>query len=440
MCGITAFCGEAPPNKDLLKLLMLHNSLERGKDSTGVYTPSKGIMKDNISTIDYLIKYNPFTKDNTFIAHARAATIGSITKENAHPFKYGDTVMVHNGTLRYMYYFLNKMGKTFNDFSVDSQALCYAINKYKEIDFLEDVDGAIALVWTNLNTPNTLYVYRNYERPLFYGYIDKNMYISSIKESLEIIDCQKIDSFDTGFLYTIICGKLTKKKLKKTYYTPKTKTIRFNNANIDAIDVLDLIGRWVKARVDVRPNGGHTPVVRHDNWYYVDSVKRGVDYAVVVKDDDNNLCSLSKHGIDFTDFEIRKNDYLVLMSNMKYANNKIFASKNDLLLCTEVFLDNTVNVTNIKTNKTSNLSYSYVRKLEDEDLDALLEIEQKEILEEKIMKEKVNNSLDKINDLLEKIKEKQKNKEDISIQLAAIEMIVDDIYFEDIKLEKENAH
>lgn len=101
------------------------------------------------------------------VGHNRYATIAnSISDRNAHPFKHGRVVGVHNGTLNYKY--------RSNDFEVDSDGMYDEMSKHhnteKELlQYLSTVQGSYALVWYNISQ-KCLYLTRNEDRPLFYGF------------------------------------------------------------------------------------------------------------------------------------------------------------------------------------------------------------------------------------------------------------------------------
>ncbi len=44
-----------------------------------------------------LLNNASITKSNCFLAHVRAATVGSVSLENCHPFQYNEYLMMHNG-------------------------------------------------------------------------------------------------------------------------------------------------------------------------------------------------------------------------------------------------------------------------------------------------------------------------------------------------------
>lgn len=231
MCGIFAWSGKDIKkfNKDKFDKLGIFN-IERGKDSCGVSFDgevyyglngeklySKFIVNREIKPIKYPV----------VIGHTRQASIGNIVNEkNAHPFGFGtnsegnyEFIGCHNGTLynhkdlassfkietsetHKVVYEHNAKGfyETVRQ-KIDSEILLEIIYKTKNFKVLSQYNGAAALVFTNTNEPNVIYVWKGSskwydytnsvmeeERPLFYYKETKNsLYISSIQESLETI-------------------------------------------------------------------------------------------------------------------------------------------------------------------------------------------------------------------------------------------------------------
>jgi hypothetical protein len=159
-----------------------------------------------------------FRESNILIGHTRKATIGMQGAENMHPFviKGSRTKLVgaHNGTLD----FWRSLARDFDidptkeNITVDSKVLYTALANNEIKDVMPKVEGSFALIWTELD--GKLYVLKNDERPLFRGWIkdqeEKEMYISSIAESLEVIGCDEKDikEFKSGRLYIIENGKI----------------------------------------------------------------------------------------------------------------------------------------------------------------------------------------------------------------------------------------
>lgn len=175
MCGLVGMAGNiVEQDKKALKALLRLDTF-RGEDSTGlavitvkdsevilrkkVGAPDAGLFKEDI--FDNKLLYNgPWAK--VFIGHNRAATKGSISDANAHPFYHDGVVGAHNGTLR-------GPGELddFDKFEVDSEAIFYNLSQYDAKSVINSIHGAYALVWHD-DSDDTLNVIRNNERPLYY--------------------------------------------------------------------------------------------------------------------------------------------------------------------------------------------------------------------------------------------------------------------------------
>lgn len=149
----------------------------RGEHSTGLYAAP--LHKDKHAPILYkkalpgydfaqLKAVNSIFQNTDYwkflIGHHRFATRGFIDSENAHPFQHGHITLVHNGSLTY----LSKLHKDFNKFSVDSEVLTYALSQESYKKVLPRLKGAAALAWHD-EKEDSLFLFRNKERPMFYA-------------------------------------------------------------------------------------------------------------------------------------------------------------------------------------------------------------------------------------------------------------------------------
>lgn len=160
----------------------------RGWDSTGFAVLDKdmngvGVYKRALPAADFLLsrvglramKEAKKTSVRAVIGHNRAATVGSVNDDYAHPFQYGHIIGAHNGTLK------SRRGLVNNNSPVDSMDLIHAFSACDPEDyvkFLRKVDGAYALTIANAKT-GLLYFVRNNGRPLNLIWDDSDLYWGS---------------------------------------------------------------------------------------------------------------------------------------------------------------------------------------------------------------------------------------------------------------------
>jgi hypothetical protein len=189
MCGLIGLIartngGFTHSDMTAFEQMMIVNTL-RGKDSVGAFTK---FGNGDVQAIKH--GSNPFNLMRTeewkdfrqkvinrgrfIIGHNRAATIGAVTTENAHPFVEGHIILVHNGTLRSQ----NNLTKATT--VVDSHAICHALAE-EEGDprrVLDKIDGAFALIWYD-SKKDRLFAARNDERPLVILEAERHFALSS---------------------------------------------------------------------------------------------------------------------------------------------------------------------------------------------------------------------------------------------------------------------
>lgn len=181
MCGIAGMFSNFLSKTELDVFCdLLAVSYLRGTDSTGVFTLKRdyqakkdepnlmwNVRKEavdpfefvNSSHMDALRQGSPLI----MLGHTRAATKGSISARNAHPFVFDKVAGVHNGTLEGNYPF-----KT--DYETDSEALYRLINDKGIEEALKEIENvssytAYSLVFYDFEN-NTLNFIRNHRRPM----------------------------------------------------------------------------------------------------------------------------------------------------------------------------------------------------------------------------------------------------------------------------------
>lgn len=176
MCGIVGYIAQNDgafenARRGFLRYALMLDTL-RGADSTGVITIKNKFTVKNFKSTSSGFKFatSDGFKDKVpngwaTIGHNRSATIGDVSVDNAHPFRFGPISMVHNGTLRRDGMNFPSYDKTFE---VDSMQIAFALSKVpvkKAQEVLEAIDGDFAIVWTDTRD-RSINMARNFARPM----------------------------------------------------------------------------------------------------------------------------------------------------------------------------------------------------------------------------------------------------------------------------------
>ncbi|KKL46876.1 hypothetical protein LCGC14_2341160 [marine sediment metagenome] len=115
------------------------------------------------------------------IGHTRFATSGTITPENAHPFKWGQILGAHNGIVSNYLEIDHKV-------NVDSEAIFRLLSRNSN-DFIKTfkrLSGQFAISWVDLKDPDSVYLVRH-DNPLFCAVVPQlsTIFWSSVWGSLD---------------------------------------------------------------------------------------------------------------------------------------------------------------------------------------------------------------------------------------------------------------
>lgn len=188
MCGIVFMGTRVPGIRDIEFFEnLLYMDTIRGPHSTGVaamfkhgygkdLTVSSTIRKAAITGPEFLatslwedvserrtpgFTKNSFTIERPFLllGHNRWATRGAVNARNAHPFRCGHIILVHNGTLTNQ-----ALLPDHENYEVDSENIAHAISTIGAAETIQKLNGAFTLAWIN-EQDKTFNIIRNKERP-----------------------------------------------------------------------------------------------------------------------------------------------------------------------------------------------------------------------------------------------------------------------------------
>lgn len=202
MCGLFGAHSTTLSQNELSNVkLLAHLSGIRGMDSTGVVIASRfkkaprvWMEKDVIDPCNFFDERPDIFKGgvSTVVGHCRAATVGSVTTKNAHPYHFGKLLGVHNGTIPSL---------TPKDVDrTDSSVLYEKMNIKGIVPTLQEArHGAYALAWIDVKE-NTLNFIRNDQRPLWFVRSKANTwYWASERRMLEFM-INHPDGYEQPFL------------------------------------------------------------------------------------------------------------------------------------------------------------------------------------------------------------------------------------------------
>lgn len=177
MCGLVGLAGKLEYKDEATMKRLLLLDFFRGEHSTGLAGVRNNgevhISKMASHPLDLfevprfktaLSGYN----SQLFLGHNRAATVGSISSANAHPFQFDHIIGAQNGTLDITSHAeLEELAG--ERYPVDSQALFAAIARLGIEETVKHMRGAWALTWYD-EREGSLNFLRNDKRPFWYAF------------------------------------------------------------------------------------------------------------------------------------------------------------------------------------------------------------------------------------------------------------------------------
>ena len=218
MCGIVGFITSESKHGEAHRAAFVSQGLIvdtlRGDDSSGAYGVWHSQPKDRDGPFwcKQVAGGYEFVNDDAFIdnfydvsayravvGHNRAATVGKVDVDGAHPFVVGPITLVHNGTLQRTSNLPTPMS-ALEDVTVDSHAIAANLAEHSVEDVVASLDGAFTLIWHD-SRDDSLNVIRNSKRPLHLcaGSKQDTVFFASEGPMLDFL-CKRI-GIDVGPIY-----------------------------------------------------------------------------------------------------------------------------------------------------------------------------------------------------------------------------------------------
>lgn len=290
MCGIVGFIteetkfGEDARSKFLRQGLIVDTL--RGDDSTGAFgVGHEPMFKDEtdlgatwckavsegyefVNSDSYIESFWDVSPYRSCVGHNRAATMGAIDSEGAHPFIVGPITLVHNGTLNSTHGLPIPMYKM-KDINIDSHAIAANLAEHSVEEVIKELDGAFTLVWHDARD-SSMNIIRNTKRPLHMAKAAKQKTLFFASEGPMLDFLGKRLGLDLGPIYYPKEGQHLKWLPETPLESPQVKE-------------LDLRAEWSSYNNGYTALGGYSWDDDYDDWRTEGARRQG---NVVIHGDD----------------------------------------------------------------------------------------------------------------------------------------------------------
>ena len=225
MCGIAGYslCAGSGVDRTRAAQALLAGIAERGSDAVGVAygapglpTVTRKVRGGASEMLDAIRVPGPAAHA---LVHVRAYTKGHPSiGENNHPIRHGAVVGIHNGIIVNDEEIFAREGfdRAHPRMSVDSEAIFALVDRVlptRRPHALEELHGSMAAAWLDDRVPDTLFLARGSDRPLWLGTSADGVFFASTREAFGLLERYaaaapiRAEEVSEGTLLTIVDGE-----------------------------------------------------------------------------------------------------------------------------------------------------------------------------------------------------------------------------------------
>jgi glucosamine 6-phosphate synthetase-like amidotransferase/phosphosugar isomerase protein len=199
VCGIAGYGlgSRSTVDRTLAAQILLAGIADRGSDATGYAYRGAGVelaVEKRRSGASGLIDSIAIPQAATqALLHVRDFTKGHPSLHaNNHPIRHGAVVGVHNGVIDNDDEVLarHRIDRAEPGMTVDSEAIFALVDRYGHLDgeVFEELHGAMATGWLQVDEPDLLFLARGIGRPLWIGAGESELLFASTRQTLRLAE------------------------------------------------------------------------------------------------------------------------------------------------------------------------------------------------------------------------------------------------------------